>query len=153
MVSLLNKPKNTSTHGRLLLNELALPFDNDYSLQTQIEEKLTKCRQYLKVDENACILRIAESGNTAYHVLVGSDFPEEFILPLLHDFYHTNPAGVTMKNKQGNLPLHFALSQQDIIESVARLLLQFNPESAGNYHENTCNLMRLKSIYIFYRNI
>lgn len=105
MISVYNEDSNpkprpiTSTHGRVLLNELSLPFipDTDLGLANQIREKLAKCLDFVKIDKNACVLRLSASGNTAYHLLLGQDYPEQFIHPLLDAFYKANHSGLSMK--------------------------------------------------------
>ena len=137
MVSLPPKAgsKLISTHGKILLNELSLSI-HSYShsstnFETLLQEKLKTCLDIISKDKNACLLKFAKTGNTAFHLLVGSDYPQEFIIPLLKRFIEVAPIGLSMKNSTNNLPLHFCLSQRTIFYDVAVLLIKSYPEGCG----------------------
>lgn len=94
-----------------------------------LAEKLRRCLELNSIDPNACLMKSSQGdNNTAFHLLVGSDYPEGFVMALLQVF---NSLGASIRNKQGNLPLHFALSQPKIHINVAKKLLEAYPKAAG----------------------
>jgi hypothetical protein len=122
-----------STHGKQLLQELSQPIlhNSSETLSQQLDTKLHRCLEFIRLDKNAVILKLSPSGNTAYHLLVGSDYPESFILPLLDEFLRINPLGTKIQNKAGNLPLHCSLYQPVIFDAVALKLLAAYPGAAS----------------------
>jgi len=117
--------KLVSTHGSKLLKELSSP----YIPTINNDDVLNRCIEYVNIDKNAGKLK-NEHGNTAYHLLVGRDYDEDFILPLLKILIEKSPDAVKIKNDEGYLPLHLALASPLIFEEVATLLLKAYPESA-----------------------
>ena len=125
-ISVFGTKKLISTHGAKLLKELSSP----YIPSADNEDTLSRCIDYANIDKNAGKLK-NEHGNTAYHLLVGRDYDEDFILPLLKTLIEKCPDGVKIKNDEGYLPLHMALASPVIFEEVATLLLKSYPESAS----------------------
>lgn len=120
--------KLLSTHGVKLLNELSTPY---FLNQTENNKNtIERCIKYINLDKNAGKLK-NDIGNTAFHLLVGRDFDEEFILPILKALVEKCPEGAKIKNDEGSLPLHLALSSPIIFEEVACILLRVFPESAS----------------------
>jgi hypothetical protein len=119
-ISRANSKQVVSTHGKRLILELS---DLDASLETVLN--------YIDTDPLAGRLKDPDLGNTAYHLLLGSNFPYTFIIPVLRRLLDRSAEGVKVANKIGNLPLHLALAQPNIEKAVAALLIEAYPASVG----------------------
>ena len=113
--------KILSTHGKSLLLELDSPQN----------ASLAKCIEYVKKDPYAGLLKEEENGNNSFHILVGSCYKSDFVLPLLRELLQVCPTGARVVNSSGALPLHLCLSQQNIIIEAALLLLDSFPKAAS----------------------
>lgn len=122
-------PKDKRYQAQLqAIREQELKTHHEELSRHLIEPKLTRCLEFVEKDINACLLKSATTGNNAYHLLVGSDFPKEFILPLLEAFLNVNSIGASATNMTNNTPLHFSLSQPIILIEVALKLLKAYPD-------------------------
>ena len=99
-----------SSHGRILVHEL-LKGRREASSEV-IRECLEKDGQYAplfryKLEENG---KVADGDNDEYnnhnsnalHLLVGSDYPKSFILPVLLQILEKCPSAANAKNAEGN---------------------------------------------------
>ena len=124
MLSLHNgkKAAPTSTHGKALLSELLTP----------ISANLDVALSYIEKDPMAGRLKDPDTGNNAYHLLLGNDHSAEFVITVLKALLEKCPEGARAVNNKGSLPLHMCLSQQDIVFEAAGMLLRVYPGAAGH---------------------
>ena len=123
-ISLTGGSANKSTHGKFLLRELS----NGYK-----HADLQECINFVNADANAARLKSSdEYKNTSFHLLLGSDFPPTFVLPLLKLMVLRSKEGVLVRNAKGYLPLHLCMTQATIIVEAAFVLLDAYPETAGS---------------------
>lgn len=119
-MNLASSKKLVSKYGKLLLHELSSK-DAQFDL----------CLNYIENDCNAGRMKNKETGNNSYHLLLGSNFSADFIIPLLKALILRTPLGLREKNITGSLPIHYLLSQPEIIIDAALLVINSYPESAS----------------------
>eukprot|EP01038_Epipyxis_sp_PR26KG_P012306 gene12306-16507_t len=111
----------TSTHGKALLQELS-------DIKTAQPNVIM---DYIMRDPAAGRMKVPETGDTSYHLLLNSGYNKDFILPILEALISFSPEGLKIKNKNNALPLHISLTQYKIIPEVVMMLLQNYPQSAS----------------------
>ena len=113
--------KRLSTHGKLLLMELNSPEN----------ARIEVCIDYVKRDPNAGLLKDDASGNNSFHLLLGSNYREDFVQALFNELIVSCPMGVKAVNKSGSTPLHLCLCQPVILVPIATKILEICPKTAS----------------------
>lgn len=104
--------KLLSTHGKKLLAEL--------SKQTPELEVIREC---LSKDSLSGRVKNTETGENAFHVLIRSGNPQEFIAAALEYLVRYCPEGAKGLDSNNDLPLHASLCQNIIYDDVVQSLL------------------------------
>jgi hypothetical protein len=112
--------KLVSVNGKQLLNELSEPASADIKLVLTLIDR----------DKNAGRLKTKDSGDCAYHLLLGSGYNADFVLPVLAKLVEKTPEAARFVNGNGSLPLHICLAQRTVIPEAVAMLLQLYPEAA-----------------------
>ena len=120
MVSVLSS-KNQSTHGRVLLNELRDPPS----------ARLEFVLDCLRKDPLSGRLKDPDTGDNAYHMLLGRGYQKSFILAVLGVLLNVCPEGVRACNSAGSLPLHLSFMHNSLHADVIMTLLTAYPAGAG----------------------
>jgi hypothetical protein len=77
-MNLVSSNKIISKYGKLLLYELSTK-DAQFDI----------CLNYIENDCNAGRMKNKETGNNSFHLLLGSNFSADLIIPLLHPWLFT----------------------------------------------------------------
>jgi hypothetical protein len=104
--------KSKSPFGKFLLRELS---DKNAKIDVVLD--------YIEKDQHAGRLKDPETKNTAYHLILNGDFSNTFVLLVLKKLLQKCPEGPRDLNGAGNLPLHTALLQRQVIEEAVLLLI------------------------------
>jgi hypothetical protein len=79
---------------------------------------------FIRSDPLAGCIKNPDNGDTAYHTLLGSDYVEELILPVLSELCKHCPKGLEVTNMTGNLPLHVHLCQRRLSTKAITIMLE-----------------------------
>lgn len=110
-----------STHGRALLNELS-----------QSDVDLPKVLGFIAQDPSAGKAVKQDSGENAFHLVLGSRKGIDWIMTVLNALIAVCPEGLRRKTTaDGNLPLHIYLDQRAVHSTVIDAVLAASPESAS----------------------
>jgi hypothetical protein len=84
---------------------------------------------YIRKDPLAGRLKTPDRGDNAFHILLGSEYDESLILPVLSELCEHSCKGLEVPNINGNLPLHVHLCQRRLSIFAVTMIL----ESKRNY--------------------
>jgi hypothetical protein len=118
MVSL--APKATSTHGRALLLELR---DSKNVREDVVLD-------YIRKDPLSGRLKVPETGDNAFHLLMGRHYEKSFMITVLTELLKVCPEGARAVNLEGSTPLHLCFTQYQLHLDIINLLLQVYPGAA-----------------------
>lgn len=113
--------KLSTTHGKVLLNELSEP--SSASLETVLD-----C---IRKDKIAPLLKFPKTGDNSFHLLLGSEYSRKFILPVLDLLLEVASSGLRVKNKSDQLPIHLYMCQNKVYPDIFLKLLEAYPKSAS----------------------
>ena len=68
-------------------------------------------------------LKLPDTGENAYHLLLRGEYPEDVTLTILNRLVQTCPDGVKAVDRNEELPLHICLYQHQVHVSVLLILL------------------------------
>jgi hypothetical protein len=119
MASLSNSHKLVSKYGPALLLQLRDP--RNACLDTVLDY----------ISRDALAGRFKDKMENSFHLLLGSNFSEGFILPVLKALIESCSEGLKAANVDGCLPLHLCLSQYHVVPEVVLMVLTAFPGAAG----------------------